>query len=496
MTTSYLDNYYARLGVSKNATSEEIRNAYHQAARRLHPDTNQDPTSTELFLQIQEAYETLSDADKRKAYDAALPDDIDPPPDVMINAIYSRPVLPIIQEPQLVYVLLDLMSVSGETHQKDRTPPVNLCLVLDTSTSMKGPRLDMVKSTAIKLVKKLKRADILSIVTFNDRAEVIVPATRGLEHNKVESRISMLQTQGGTEMLMGLNAGVDEVMRYLHPSYINHMILITDGRTYGDEEACINLAGKAAEKGITISGIGIGSEWNDDFLDELTGKTGGGSVYAAEAKDIERLLEKQFNRLQQTYSNQVNLDFATPPQVKLQYAFRLSPDAGAVVIDTPMSLGHIPFGPSLSILMEFLVEAIPPEVESLTLIEGTLNLDIPSRAIPATSARLRLARPTDFNPDLQAPPQVLIKAMSRLSLYRLQEQARREIAEGQIDKAVNRLHNLATQLLASGKSGLAHTVMLEAKNLEGGNLFGKTAEKRIKYGTRALLLPSTTEEIN
>ncbi|MDH5507307.1 MAG: J domain-containing protein, partial [Anaerolineae bacterium] len=60
MATSYLDNYYARLGVSKNASADDIRSAYHQAARRLHPDTNTTPGATELFLQMQEAYETLS----------------------------------------------------------------------------------------------------------------------------------------------------------------------------------------------------------------------------------------------------------------------------------------------------------------------------------------------------------------------------------------------------------------------------------------------------
>ena len=61
MSTGYLDNYYARLGIPLDATPEEVRSAYYKAARQLHPDTNEDPTSTELFLQIQEAYENLSD---------------------------------------------------------------------------------------------------------------------------------------------------------------------------------------------------------------------------------------------------------------------------------------------------------------------------------------------------------------------------------------------------------------------------------------------------
>ena len=69
MATGYLDNFYARLGVSKNASPQQIRQAYHHAARRLHPDTNESEDATELFLQVQEAYEILSDPEKRKQYD-------------------------------------------------------------------------------------------------------------------------------------------------------------------------------------------------------------------------------------------------------------------------------------------------------------------------------------------------------------------------------------------------------------------------------------------
>jgi preprotein translocase subunit Sec63 len=111
MVTGYLDNFYARLGISKNATHEEIRAAYHLAAKKFHPDSNDDPGAAELFLQIQEAYETLSDALKRAEYDKGLPGDIDVPKDVLVNAVYSREILPTINSSQLIYVLLNLMAL-------------------------------------------------------------------------------------------------------------------------------------------------------------------------------------------------------------------------------------------------------------------------------------------------------------------------------------------------------------------------------------------------
>jgi molecular chaperone DnaJ len=65
-------DYYAALGVSKDAAAPDIKKAYRKLARKFHPDANQgDPTAEEKFKEISEAYDVLSDAAKRKEYDEA-----------------------------------------------------------------------------------------------------------------------------------------------------------------------------------------------------------------------------------------------------------------------------------------------------------------------------------------------------------------------------------------------------------------------------------------
>jgi curved DNA-binding protein len=78
-------DYYASLGLERGASSDAIKKAYRRLARKYHPDVSKEANAEEKFKEVAEAYQTLKDDDKRKAYDALgshqAGQDFEPPPD-------------------------------------------------------------------------------------------------------------------------------------------------------------------------------------------------------------------------------------------------------------------------------------------------------------------------------------------------------------------------------------------------------------------------------
>lgn len=484
-------DYYSLLGLPYDATSEEIRDAYRQLARLYHPDVNQNEADGEAFIAIQNAYEVLSNPEKRTAYDASLPEELRAVPEITATIRFSRSAIPVLDEPQLIYALVELICTANI--EKKQTAPVHICLVLDRSTSMQGARMDMVKASSANLMQQLRPQDMLSIVAFSDRAEVLIPPSRVSSINKSDHRISLLKASGGTEILQGLSLGVDQ-LRQSDSGYSQHLILLTDGRTYGDEQGCLSLAKEAAAEGISISVLGIGEDWNDELMDQIASSSGGNAQLITSPAELDHFIADKLTQVETLFARGLSYQFDTSPGVQLSYAFRIIPNISPLDTTNPIVLGDIQYHRSISLLFEFTLPPIKKEeYEQLTLAKGSIWMDIPGRSNSKARIFLRMARPVVANPVEDPPPPMIMEAIEKLTLYRMQERVRGEISSGQVDKATRHLHYLATHLIEKGNRELAHTVLLEAEHVQQSHQLSGDGGKRIKYGTRALLLSPASE---
>ncbi len=489
---------YVTLGISRDASAEEIKTAYRRIARRLHPDVNHDSLgATTQFQDVTLSYELLLDPVRRREYDSQY-SRRGTESTLFFNLRVTpskRSIMPL-QEPQVVYLLAEILPDprARDQDQTQRESRLNLTLVLDHSNSMNGTRLDKVKVAAHQIIDQLNEHDILSVIAFNDRAEVIIAATPVNNKQNLKAKISMMAASGGTEIFNGLSKGVEQNRRYLGPKLVNHIVLLTDGNTFGDQDKCLDLAREASKQGISISAMGLGQEWNDEFLDELASSTGGTSSYINTANAVVQFLNDHVRNLSNAFAERVRMSVATDPDVKIESAFRLAPHPQPLQTnENYIQLGSLQATRLISVLLQFQLPA-NMQIGFRSVARLVAYGDILANQQQQFQALSDISLEITDQPSSEEPPVAILDALGKLTLYRMQERAQEALATGDIQEATRRLENLATRLLAIGEENLAHEARAEALRVAHTSNLSDQGRKTLKYQTRFLLLGSSEDK--
>lgn len=472
-------DYYAILGVSPNATPDEVQAAAKALGARF-PQEARDPSSNVAYRQLLEAYEVLRDPERRAAYDAQLQAEADYL-DITVQA--SRQKVGSLDNDQLLYLLVDIRPPQGAD---ERRRPVNLCLVFDCSTSMAGARLQRVKVAASQVIEQLSPQDTVSIIAFSDRAQTIVPAGKISNKPLLIKRIQRMEASGGTEILQGLRAGVEEMKKAKMSQYVNYLVLLTDGHTYGDEARCVELAGEISEKSVTITAFGIGADWNDKFLDELVAASGGRSIFIEEPDQIIGYLREQIQGLGTVYAQDVRLLADFPTDVSCNDAMKLSPFAQPLDCrGEQITFGIVEGRAPLSALLELSIE--PQPVGRRLRIPLRFRADIPVERLEDYRVEAEhIVKVVPGDPDLSPSP-AIVRAVQMLNLHRMNERAWSEAETGQMKVATKRMERLTSRLMAAGHTKLAQQALMETQRLSRLGKLSPEGRKRLKYGTRSLI---------
>jgi Ca-activated chloride channel family protein len=487
-------DYYTILELSHRATPEEIKRAYRSLARRYHPDASAEPDAAQRFREIQDAYDVLGDERQRAIYDKLRRDKglapTDTGPILAWELTVSRQTLPCLPEEQILYLLVD---ISPALTMAARRLPLNLCLVIDRSTSMQdGRRMEQVKAAAHQIIDDLRENDAFAVIAFSDRAEVVVPGHWGGEKIQAKAKISAIRPGGGTEIFQGLSAGLQELNRRRRLQAVNHLILLTDGQTYGDEQQCIELADEARRQGIGISTFGIGEDWNDELLDAVARKSDGVSAYIDSVAQVRRLLRHRVQGLSTVYARDLRLTLRFDEKTHLEDAFKLSPYIQRLEpsVSDELGLGALEADRPLSVLLQMVVGPHPPGRQRI------LQLEVTGEAMGVNHQGERLVRELWFHfaENLTTEPEIptnLVTALGKLAIFRMQEQVYDALESGDSDAASQKLEIVATRLLDLGELELANAARLEAGRLARSGMLSPSGRKKLKYGTRSLKISDT-----
>lgn len=480
---------YVILGVSPDASYDEIKDAHRRAVRRLHSDANPNKGAVAQLQDINVAYKLLSEADRREEYDRKAKQK-QREFDFILRVTPSKRSLAPLPEPQVVYLLVEILPdprSSSQSEQMQQPSRLNLTLVLDHSNSMNGARMERVKAAAHQIIDQMNEQDIFSVVGFNDYSEVVIPATPVQDKAGLKARVSMMNASGGTEIFKGLQAGIEQNRKYLAPKLVNHVILLTDGNTYGDQERCINLVKQAAADGIITSAMGLGSDWNDKFLDEIATVSGGACAYIKSPSSVVRFLNDHVRSLVNVFVERLQLSVAPDADVKLETAFKLTPNSQPLSVDVAeIPLGNLQLNRVTSLLLQFEVPAnLRPGFRTVARLIA--RGDILANKYPPFQALSDFSIGVSAHTEAEETPAPLLDALGKLTLYRLQERAQEALENGDIKEATHRLETLATRFLEHGQTDLAKQVLAEAHQVATTSALSSEARKDMKFQTRFLL---------
>ncbi len=385
------------------------------------------------------------------------------------------------------------IAVSAIAEPEDRQLPLNLCLILDHSGSMRGTPLDTVKQAAKELVKGLKPEDRLSIVAFDHQAKVIVACQQVTDPTDICDRIDKLQAAGGTAIDAGIKLGLTQLIEGKQDR-VSHAFILTDGENeHGDNERCIKLAGLATESSITFHTLGFGEHWNQNTLEKIADTAAGTLTYIAEATQAVTEFGRVFNRMQSVGLTNAYLQLEMQPKVRLaelKPIAQVAPDTVELAVETSgnthtVRLGDLMKDLSRVILVNTYIGQLEEGERSIAKIQ--IRYDD-----PASGATNILTPPVSINVNVIRNHQPLVDANVQqhtlaLAKYRQTQLAEQKLQQGDRSGAATLLQTAANTALKMGDTNAATVLQSNATILQGGDDLSESEKKQTRIASKTIL---------
>ena len=408
--------------------------------------------------------------------------------DIKIRCLMSKDALPITGAEQAIYALVDIKAKSGTMFG---TMPANFGLVLDRSGSMDGGKMDNLKEAVGYVADHLSDNDLVSVTVFDDQVETLIPNQPAESREEIKSRLAKVVPRGGTQISDALKAGIEEVKKGFSKDRVNHLLLLTDGQTWDDEDACLKIADEAGKQGIAITSIGIGEDWNEKLLLQLAERSHGNSHWIQNPISILDAFQQEVDGMQSIAAVNLKVTARMSQGVKPVKVYTTTPmitdvSTKAVSKSTVIAdLGSLDGKKGQAMLIEAHVAAKKAGKFRLGQVEVTY--DIPSQGVKGRSVKTDMF--VAFVADTSAATKVNAEVMNlveKVSAFKLQTRALSEAEAGNIAAATRKLQSAATVLLNMGEDELAKVAEREILSLKKTGTLTSAGSKKLEYGTRKL----------
>ncbi|NUO52265.1 MAG: VWA domain-containing protein [Polyangiaceae bacterium] len=239
--------------------------------------------------------------------------------------------------------------------------PITLTLVLDTSGSMEGERMDRLKAVVKAMATQLKPGDIVSAVSWNTSNLVLLDGhtVAGPNDPTLLGLANGLTSNGGTDLHAGLVAGYDLAAANYGSMRLNRVVLISDGEAntgITDEELIALHSEDADEEGIYMVGIAVGPGGNDALMNVVTDKGRGASLFIDSVAEATAIFTTRFDEVMEVAARSVEVELTLP------WYFQMHDFFGEEFSRDPTQVEPQHLAPSDAMVLNQVIRACDPSV--------------------------------------------------------------------------------------------------------------------------------------
>jgi Ca-activated chloride channel family protein len=231
--------------------------------------------------------------------------------------------------------------------------PVNVALVIDRSGSMEGEPLEYVKRACSYVVDMLTPNDVLSIVTFEETVEVLMPARRVTDPNLIKQHIARITPGNTTNLFDGLYAGGAQVASVPPAGYVNRVLLLTDGEPTAGLKDFASIVAQVADmkaRGVTVTALGFGPEYNEELMAGIARRSGGNYYHIERPEMIPDVFRREMEQVLGVTAKNIRLTFQLPRNAMVRQVYGTPPAFGPRTAE--IALGDLEKGATVTKLWE------------------------------------------------------------------------------------------------------------------------------------------------
>ncbi|WP_374713312.1 vWA domain-containing protein [Symbiobacterium terraclitae] len=332
-------------------------------------------------------------------------------------------------------------------------PPLNLAAVVDRSGSMHGAKLHFTKQALRFLVDQVGHADRLAVVTYDDEVTVPLPSQPVAQKDALKAMLSGIAAGGSTNLSGGLATGMQQIRSHAGPGVVSRVLLMTDGLAnvgVTEPETLVGWARAWREKGLGLSTMGVGADFNEDLLVALAEAGGGNFHYIEDPDKIPEMFRRELQGLLEVAVQGLQLRVEVEPGVAVTdvVGYRPQGNPQRVQVVLPDLYG----GEAKSVLFRLAVAAPPADGRLGRVVLGYLPAT-PGGEPSTVSAEVALSV-TDDPARLSEPPDEAVMRQVRLSQASTAWDEAVELADrGDLQGAALRLIQAAEDLEAQAAAG-------------------------------------------